>query len=324
MVLPGGLAHGGQRQRQALRGVSQLHAGQRVLAGAQRLLRVGQLDGHADRSGAGFGGRRDAGQLAGHGIGHPFDRDPDWHPGRELRHLMRAHAAGQLEPGQVDNGQHRLLRAQLLAGHDMPPGDHAGNRGHDLGVARGQAHRVELGRRGARLGTGGVQRRLRLLQGDRRDELLVGQALVAGVGALGLRHAGARRLEQGVALGQAAGQVGAVDRAQHLACAYAAALGNAQRQQGAGGLGAHDRRSRRHQRPGELDHRRHAGQQRRHHLARRELQRHLRFGVLVLLARGARLGDHRHRSRDPGQRQHHRRPDPPSLAHLLSFGALLS
>ena len=91
----------------------------------------------------------------------------------------------------------------------------------------------------------------------------VGQALVAGVRALGLRQRGARRLERW----RCARRAGC--RSRPCRCGPAPARRargclrlRAQRQQRAGRLGAHDGGLRRHQRARELDPSRHRGQRR--------------------------------------------------------------
>ena len=145
MVLARGAAHRRGRQQQALAVVGQLHLADGVLAGAQAFLRIGQRHGHADRPGAGLGRRGDARQLAGQRGVHAFHPHLHRHAGRQARHLVRAHAAGQFQPGQVDDGQHLLLGRHLLARQHMALGHDAGNRRQQRGITLADAGGVQRG-----------------------------------------------------------------------------------------------------------------------------------------------------------------------------------
>ena len=100
---------------------------------------------------------------------------------------MRGDASSKFEPGQVDQRDDRLFEAHLLARHGVAFGNHTRDRRQQLPVAQTHPCGVQLRLDGPGLGARRIERRTRLLEGDRRDELLVSQALVAGLSALGLR-----------------------------------------------------------------------------------------------------------------------------------------
>jgi hypothetical protein len=266
----------------------------------------------------------------------PIERVPGSAAGADARHLVRADHAGELEPRQIDDRQHLLLGADLLARQRMALGHDAGDGRHQVGIAQADARGVERGLGRGQVGARGVECRARAVECAAADELLRRQALVAGVRALGLGQRRAGRLQQGVALGDPAAQLGELDAADGLAGRHAAAFGHVQRQQRAPGLGAHDGRLRGHQRARELEHRRHAGGERLHHLARGELQRHLGLAVLAVLAFLARPGRlrratalpgqlddtaHHHRGTDTGQHQHGHAGHP-LLLHRVPLGCV--
>ena len=125
-------------------------------------------------------------------------------PGVEQRDLVRADGAGQLQPRQVDDGHHRAARASASR-----RARHAAWRPCPRSAPRSAASRHVTWTESSwafaalDLRARGLQRGARVLQRDRRDELLVGQLLVGRVGALGLRERRARGLEHRVALGDA-------------------------------------------------------------------------------------------------------------------------
>jgi hypothetical protein len=188
-------------------------------------------------------------------------------------------------------------------------------------------------RRPTRAVSSDVERGARGVQRAGADELLRRQAFVVGVGALGLRQRGARALQHGVAFGHAGVQLGQFQPAQHLSGAHPAAFGHVQRQQRAAGLGAHQRRLRRHQRARELHPSGQARQAGLHHLARHELQRHLGLAVLALAlvlvrrraagrghraARTAELAAQHQATARQGRHRQRRGADDPLLLHVHS------
>ena len=314
MLLAGHRAHRGGRHRQARLVVGQLDAGHGVLAGTETLAGVVQRQRHADGTGAGLGGRRDAGDAGGHRLIAALHLHLHRHAWRELAHLVRADQAGELQLGQVDDGQHLLLRGDLLAGQRVPLGDDAVDRRDQRGLAQQHLAGAELRLRGQHLAARRLELRAGVVQRRRRDEVLRSQALVGLVLALGLLVHGAGRFDAGIALGHLVTQFLQVQLPQRLAGLDPAALAHRQAVQAARGLGADDHGIGRDQRAGELDQARHRRHRRLDDLARLELQG--RLGRVLLRRRSAApaRGVHAGAARQDG---HRHATQPPLLAHDL-------
>ena len=181
-----------------VRVVGQLDRGQRVLAGA-----VASPSGWRARSStpiervpASAAGAMRASRPA-TGSATPSTRTCTGMPGARRDTSCVPTRAGQLEPRQVDDGQHRLLDADLLAGHDVALGDDAGDRRHQARLAQADARRRELRLRRTELGARRVEpapARSRSAIGEMN--CCAGQARVGGVLALGLRQRRLRRLDR--------------------------------------------------------------------------------------------------------------------------------
>jgi hypothetical protein len=63
----------------------------------------------------------------------------------DARDVGGRHLGVQRQLFEVDDGEHRAVRRQLLAGLHMALADHAGERRVDHGVVQGDARQVELG-----------------------------------------------------------------------------------------------------------------------------------------------------------------------------------
>ena len=257
--------------------VGELDARLRVLAGAEALVLVVERDDDADRARAGLGRRRDAVDAA----RRPARRCPSTRTcDRLARRAAATPRACRPMPASSSDARSTIVSTCCSALTFSPGTTWRLPTMPEIGASKRRLARRRRARRAScacadlSWARAASSAGLRGLQRGRRDEVLRRQADVGGVLALGLDQRGLRRLDHRRAL--ATRLCRSARSISPITWPALTRLPSAtrERQQRAGRLGAHDRRARRHQRPGELDHQRHRRQHRPDHLGGDELERH--------------------------------------------------